>query len=250
MNPMVEELKRYNHANVRMDHRIPRPVYLYIARFGRSLDPYMNEITQLYGEESYISYNTVFKKNDNLIDGFFAELERNTRFGENWSGIVFIHFTGKEEPQELLQLCECLMQKQVSVLPVFITDQPDFGKELEEISRNYFFVRMVQADNYEKEELSRMIQARIESYGYQIEAAAQDCMEQYIGEKEWSEEEKVETQICGMVDNLIYGKVIHGESFKKSFDESFNKKIIYREDMEEIFVTQKTRQHTVGFVLG
>ncbi|MDD6038287.1 MAG: hypothetical protein PUD20_05780 [bacterium] len=246
MNPMIKELKHYNQANEKMEHKLPRPVYLYIARFGRGMDPYMNEITRLYGEEFYISYNTVFKKNDNLIDGFSAELERNTRFGETWRGIVFIHFTGKEDARELLQLCECLVQKQDSVLPVFITDQPDFGKELEEISRNYFFVRMVQADNYEKEELLQMMQARIGNYGYQIEAAAQECMEQYIGEKEWGEDEKVETQICGMIDNLIFGKMIHDERIKKGFD----KKIIYREDLEEIFVTQKTRQHTVGFVLG
>ena len=244
MNQIIKELERLKMVNENLNQKLPIPVYLYQARFGRGLEAHMEAITRAYQKEHYISYKTILNTHTNLLDGFLAEMERNNRFGELWNGVVFIHFQGSEEPQEqdVRQLCEYLMQLRERVIPVFVTDQRAVGKELEEVLRNYFFLRTVEACAFEKEELLHMAEARLRGYGYRLREDAYDCMEQYMKEKTWDEVDMVETQLCGMLDQLIFDHTLQTERT--------DHKLVEKEEVEKIFTTQTRKQHTIGFVIG
>lgn len=242
MNQIIKELERLKMVNETLNQKLPIPVYLYQARFGRGLDAHMEAITKAYQKEHFISFKTILNTHTNLLDGFLAEMERNNRFGEVWNGVVFIYFHGSEELQDVRQLCEYLVQLRERVIPVFVTDQQALGKELGEVLCNYFFVRTVEACAYEKEELLHMVEARLQGYGYSLREDAYGCMEQYMEEKTWDEVDMVETQLCGMLDQLIFEHTLQNERI--------DHKLVEKGEVEKIFTTETRKQHTIGFVIG
>lgn len=145
-----------------------------------------------------------------------------------------------KELERLKMVNETLNQK--LPIPVFVTDQRALGEELKEVLCNYFFVRAVEACEYKKEELLHMVEARLQGYGYCLREDAYDCMEQYMEEKTWDEVDMVETQVCGMLDQLIFDHTLQTERT--------DHKIVEKEEVEKIFTTQTRKQHTIGFVIG
>lgn len=240
---LLSELERS--VNNRSAHRdFPIPNYLFVQKYGRTIQKELEEIAKVLGwEDSFYFKTEGAGKKEAALQRFRLEEERHAGLGRNFSGCVLIEITGTEEKEELFELLEYLEAHQQRISSLFTTknhvNMEFISNELEQ----FFFLRMIDGMKYEPQEQLNLFQGQLFKYGLMFSGEAEKVLQQFLEQKVWQESDMVEKRIQHLASHIVYTRQL--------MDRTGN--VIEKEEMEEALQKEQgtpEKKRTIGFVTG
>lgn len=223
--------------------KIPLPVYLNYEQFGNGLNYHLNRITAKLKQlavvdmeiDSYLDYHAEY---DNDTKYSLAErLKRllESQSGEQFSGVLLIHIddwvdAGEVSSKEFASAMRYLEEKRDKLMLILqINEEKVEDKDaLEELLAPFFNVKVVYSVPLEASEMKEYVLSRLSQLGYMVTGEFEAAVEE-ISEK-ISQSEIIDQyhQVMLMLEDIVYEKVMTGESdnmLDEKLLESFSAKI-------------------------
>lgn len=228
--------------------KIPIPNYLFIQQYGRDILEEMPQITTLFGQTQWYTFDTgAQQKEGNMLSHFKMELNRHAGVGREYKGSILIELSTPEEDKEEKELEELLsyVDSQKNRLHCVYTMRGQ-GK-VEQVKNqlgNYGFVRVVYAEPYRTNEQIEIFLDVLRVYQFRLDVEAKQCVEAFFEEKEWDTTDSVKIRIENIAKEIVYSRFIN---------EEMKDNILHKEDVERVFTSlekEKTIKRQIGFVTG
>lgn len=239
---LMEELEQIAPKNHHTGVNFPMPTYLYLPKFGRSIEKEMTEITRLLGESNYFMFQVgQGHLKDTLLGSFMMELEKYAAVGKVFSGCVLVELAEWEE-RDLQTFLAYAAKQQPRIKYIFSLRDEQEIVGISRLLKQYFFVRTIEEENYTVAEQMQLFQEILDSYAFSLSEAATEKVKVYFEEKEWQETDMVENLIRNIAMNLAYDKLKQGR-------ETLHQITI--EDVEEVLLktaAETAKKNPIGFV--
>lgn len=224
--------------------RLPRPYYLFVQRYGRSVEQEMPEIARLLGDGTWFFFSTEGKKKDvSITSRFLVEQEKYAGIGKMFQGCVLVELSGQEEPKELFEFLSYIQQKTQQFCCVFSTCAMDCAEKILDTLEQHFFVRMVEGEKFNSAEQKELFLGVLREFGFAPVERLEREVEQLFLDVYWEETDMVQNKIENLARNIVYEKLLGPET----------EQVITPEEVREAAAglrreTEKMRR--IGFVRG
>lgn len=240
---LLSELERVEKSRVTQKD-FPVPSYLFVQKYGRSIQKELEEITRVLGKEVCFSFKTeVAGKEEPILQRFRMEEERHSGLGKRFAGCVFIELTGCEESEKISELLEYLEEHQNRICPLFTTKNYKSAEAICNGLERYFFVRTIDGMKYEAGEQVDLFLEYLTRYGLELSESAAEALGEFINHKEWQEEDLVEKRLQHLVSHIVYGRQLTEEYGN----------VIEKQELEEALQKEtgnQSKKRSIGFVIG
>lgn len=241
---LLQEMQKIKEKEKTMGVRFQKPCYLFVQKYGRSVEAEMNEIMEMFGKSQYFSFKTEGnQKEETILRRFLMEQEKNAGLGRHFNGCVLIEISGEESDKEITDLLEYLEREKSRMTCIFTTknfESVDFIKrQLEQC----FFVRVIEGEEYDLSEQIDIFQNIINEYQFEIDKEAKKEVEDFFRMRRWQEKDMVEKRICNLANDILYRKML----------EDVEEQVIDCQDVADIlknFELETGKKKQIGFVIG
>ncbi|MBQ7775168.1 MAG: hypothetical protein IJ379_04520 [Lachnospiraceae bacterium] len=223
----------------------PIPCYLFVQKYGRTIQSELQQITQTLGRENHFFFKAeATLKEETILRRFLLEEERHAGLGKKYTGCVLIELSGEESGKEVYDLLDYLDRHQQRISALFTTRNPLNSYSIRKQLEQFFFVRVIDGAKYEVQEQLTLFEDKLGSYQFELSEAAKEEMKSFLELKEWKESDMVEKRIQNLVSDIVYSRILTEEE---------ENSVIEKEDV--IIALQKATKDTekrsiIGFVIG
>lgn len=219
---ILEALERLKNYEELIERKVPRPTYLFVQKYGRTLEGVSKKIAQAFGKEKFLFVRKGSESKEiSLTDRVSMEAQKAADLGKCFNGFVLVELTGEETVKERVALYEYIKENASSITCMFTTKTEAFGEQLvKEMEQHFSFVRMISEECYSPTEQKEILITALEQGGAALTEEAEECVESILAEIEWKESDYVENKIRNFAHNLVYEQIMSGaESELISVDE-------------------------------
>lgn len=239
---VLEELMQVRECEASRNRKLPRPYYLFVQKYGRSMEAEMPEIARFLGNGRWFLFSTEGKKKDvSMTSRFLVEQEKHAEIGRPFQGCVLVELTGEEESKELFEFLNYIKQKTQQFCCVFSTRALENADEIKEHLEQHFFVRRIDGKGYGEREQRELFLKVLSGYGFAVDNL-EEAVEHLFSEVLWQEEDMVQSRIENMAQNLVYEKMMQAETALEVSLEEVKKAAEGLKRMPEI--------RCIGFAIG
>lgn len=205
----MERLAKYEEV---VGRTVPKPTYLFIQKYGRTVERILNKIAQAFGKEKFLF---VRKENESkaisLTERVSMEAQKAADLGKSFNGFVLVELTGEEAVKERIALYEYIKENVSSITCMFMTKTEEVGEQLvKEMEQYLSFVRMISEECYSSTEQKEILITALEQGGAALTEDAEERAESILSEIEWEESDHVENKIRNFAHNLVYEQIMRG----------------------------------------
>lgn len=241
-NSLLIEIEKILKQQEVLQITLPLPRYLFVERYGRSIEKDMEQITALFEKKQWFLFRTGGREsNENILTRFLLEEERHAGLGKAYEGCVLAELSGDED-SALEEFLSYIGEHSERIRCIFTTKKINKVSGIKRLLSEDGFTRVVFGEIYDTDEQITLFMNVMECYQIRLEEDVQQEVIRFFEEKEWKETDVVEVKITNMAKSIVYQKILHMES---------QNMIVSKEDMNQAIreLTEeswKTRQ--IGFV--
>lgn len=213
---ILEAMKRLREYEGRIGRKVPKPTYLLVQRYGRTLEPALRETAEAFGKkQSFLLRKDVEMKDGTLLEKLVIEAQKRADMGKRFEGLVVIELTGAERKEEREAVYEYIKQNTEEIACVFTVRSEDAADDLyQELEQHFPFVRKVSEECYGPEEQKEILAEALEKGGIALTKAEQDWVEERLAKVKWSPVDHVENRLKNLANNLVYEQIMSGASLE------------------------------------
>jgi len=241
-NNLLQEIQQILEREEVMQISLPIPTYLYVQRYGRSIEADMKEIAELLGKEKWFSFKASHTEKDgSILRKFLIEQECQASLGKEYNGCIFVELSGEEEEEELEEFLDYIEQQKQRLSCIFMTKAMGSMEDICKQLSTDCFVRVVKGDAYDPYEQIDMFVSTLESYQFQLDEEARKEITEFFRKKKWQENDAVEMQISNMAKSIVYEKFLNIEK---------QNTVVTKEEVQEAIselMEEPVRKRPIGF---
>lgn len=207
---LLQEIEQILEREEVMGVTLPIPNYLYVQKFGRSIEADMNEITKLLGRAEWFAFKADSGQNKSILARFLLEQECKASLGKEFTGCVLVELSG-DEKKELTEFLDYIDSQKSRLTCIYTTKAIEQAADFKKQLAQYGFVRMTEGECYDAYEQLELFESTLESYQFALEDAAQKKLVEWFRKKEWQEQDAVMMQIQNMAKSAVYQKMLNSE---------------------------------------
>ncbi len=227
-NTILQELDKIKDASMYEGIRTPIPNYLYIQRYGRRAQGQMDKILSKIGKKGWFFFKADEQpEKGKLTQKFSMNLQKHADTGKEYTGCPLIEIS-KETlmKEELPEFFEYLKEKEQQFFCLFTIKNATDAASVQKCIEQYFFTRVVYADEFSVEEQFAIIRNVCEEYGFSIDRREQAFIMQGLKEREWQENEHVEFLLQNAAKAVIYEAMMEDKAKEKSISAELSEKLL------------------------
>lgn len=252
---LLQELEQIVAYEDQMDMVLLIPSYLFVRKYGRSVEAEMPEIAALLGKKEWFFFRADISQEKSILNRFLIEQECKTNVGREYEGCILLELTGAENEKELLEFLNYIESQRQRLTCIYTTRESKEAAEIKKKLSVYGFVRQIDGESFDAFEQLEIFENTLKKYQFSITGGARIKLAEWFRKKKWQEEDAVITQIQNMAKSVIYQKLLNMkpdiESSKKASGE---KKEVFlgKEEIENIIQETEGKTETkrqIGFVL-
>lgn len=244
-NTILQELDKINDVEMNEGICTPIPNYLYIQRYGRRAQEQMDKILLKIGKKGWF----LFKTEDQLCEGgliknFSMELHRYADTGKEFTGCSLIEIS-KETlmKDELPEFLEYLKENEKRIYCLFTIKNVKDAVSVQKCIEQYFFTRIVYAEDFSIEEQFDIIRNTCEEYGFGIDHKEQVFIMRGLKDRKWKANEHVEFILQNAARAVIYEAILEDKIKERLMSAELSMKLLEnlqkKTEKEKIFGFQQ-----------
>lgn len=213
-NTILQELGKIKDVEMNEGIGMPIPNYLYIQRYGRKAQEQMDKILQNIGKKDWFFFRTEEQSSEGkLIKKFSMDLERHADTGKEFTGCSLIEIS-KETlmKDELPEFLEYLKENEKRLYYLFTIKNAKDAVSVQKCIEQYFFTRIVYAEEFSIEEQFDIIRNTCEKYGFSIDHKEQILIMRGLKDRKWKADEHVEFILQNAARAVIYEAILEDKT--------------------------------------
>ena len=238
---ILEAMERLTEYEEMLGRTVLKPMYLFVQKYGRSMEPVLKETAEAYGKKKYFSFRKEKESKEiALLDKFLVELQKRSELGKRFDGFVLVELTGEEGVKERAIFYEYIKENASEISCMFTVKDEEAAEVLRKELEQYFpFARTVHEECYSPAEQKEILMAAFRQGGAILTKTAEKRLEEILGEMEWKVTDHVENVLRNLANNLIYEQVMNGKAWEE-ISENQVKEALAR-------LEEKTEKIPIGF---
>ena len=214
---ILEAMERLTEYEKMLGKAVPRPVYLFVQKYGRSMEPVLKETAEAFGRRKYFFFRKEKESNENaLLDKFLVELQKNSELGKRFEGFVLVELTGEEGGKERAMFYEYIKENASEISCMFTVKEEAVAEVLrKELEQHFPFARTVHEACYSPAEQREILLAAFRQGGAILTETAEKRLEEISREIEWKTTDHVENVLRNLANNLVYEQVMSGNAWEE-----------------------------------
>lgn len=252
---LLQELEQIIAHEDRMDVTLPIPSYLFVQKYGRSIEAEMPEIAALLGKKDWFFFRADAREEKSILNRFLIEQECKSNIGREYEGCILLELTGEENEKELFEFLNYIEEQGHRLTCIYTTKESDDAAEIKKKLASYGFVRQIDGECFDAYEQLEIFENTIKEYQFFITGGARIRLAEWFRKKEWLEQDAVVTQIQNMAKSVVYQKLLNQKPDLESSVETSNGKaevFLGKEDIENAIREAEGKTATkrqIGFVM-
>lgn len=209
-NTILQELDKIKDVEINEGICTPIPNYLYIQRYGRRAQEQMDKILLKIGRKDWFLFRTEEQLCEGkLIKKFSMDLHRHADTGKEFTGCSLIEIS-KETlmKDELTEFLEYLKENENRIYYIFTIKDARDAVSVQKCIEQYFFTRIIYAEDFTVEEQFDIIRNTCEEYGFGIDRKEQIFIMGGLKDRKWKANEHVEFILQNAVRSVIYEAIL------------------------------------------
>ena len=192
---------------------LPKPVYLFIEHYGRSLSDELAKLAEAFGYQDYFSFSTDNLASDsNLYQSFYSQMQQAAPTGRDFQGCILISLSDRISEHDFTALVT-LIKNTPGILPIFTQkSDADIGPLLP-ILKNHFFLRVVDGEPYSPDEQFQIAREELIRCGFTITPQAEQQLRETLTRCNWQKNDSVSHKLKTIVQNLAYNKLMDNADY-------------------------------------
>ena len=192
---------------------LPKPVYLFIEHYGRSLSDELAKLAEAFGYQDYFSFSTDNLASDsNLYQSFYSQMQQAAPTGREFQGCILISLSDRIQEHDFTALVT-LIKNTPGILPIFTQkSDADIGPLLP-ILKNHFFLRVVDGEPYSPDEQFQIAREELIRCGFTITPQAEQQLRETLTRCNWQKNDSVSHKLKTIVQNLAYNKLMDNADY-------------------------------------
>ena len=192
---------------------LPKPVYLFVEHYGRSLSDELARLTEAFGYRDYFSFSTDdLSADSNLYQSFYSKLQQAAPTGRDFQGCILISLSDRISEHDFTALVT-LIKNTPEILPIFTQkSDADIGPLLP-ILKNHFFLRVVDGEPYSPDEQFLIAREELIRCGFSITPEAEQQLRETLTQCNWQKTDAVSHKLKTIVQNLAYNKLMDNADY-------------------------------------
>ena len=176
---------------------------------------------------------------EGLVQDFITETGKHSELGKEYQGIIFVEFTqGVETRSDFYEFISFLKEEDKKYTYVFLAKE-DKDLYIQNILEQFFFVKEVCGEAFDREEELQIICDCIQKHGFTITSKAKQIFLVNRRKDYWQEEDRVENRIENVVKGELYKRLTNDEKENRTIKEEDMKVImkkLYQESQKKITI--------------
>jgi len=192
---------------------LPMPGYLFVQDYGRSVEGDMDEISKLLGMKEWFLFKTEGNSPEKeLLTKFLLELERRVKPGREYEGCVLVELTGEEQEKEIAEFLSYINTQRHRLQFIYTTKETENVEKIRKQLAKECFVRVVYGECYTPQEQMELLCEMLGQYQFVMDDGAKSEFLCFCEEKQWKKEDTVRRQLQNMADEMVYEKMLEGNT--------------------------------------
>ncbi|MCM1047165.1 MAG: hypothetical protein NC433_01910 [Clostridiales bacterium] len=227
-NTILQELNKIKEIEIYEGISTPIPNYLYVQRYGRKAQAQMNKILAKIGKKDWFLFKAQEQsEKEGLIEKFRLNLHRHADTGKDYTGCSVIELsTEMLLRDELPVFLEYLKENERQLYYLFTIKSAKDAVSAQKYIEQYFFTRIVYAEEFSLEEQFDIIRNTCEEYGFSINNRARLLIMKGLEEREWKAEEHVEFILQNAARAIIYEAMLEDKITQRLISAELSKKLL------------------------
>lgn len=232
-NSILQELDKIKDVEIKEGICTPIPNYLYIQKYGRKAQEQIDKILLKIEKKDWFLFKTeegLCEKG--LIKKFSMDLHRHADTGKEYTGCSLIEIS-KETlmKDELPEFLEYLKENENRIYYLFTIKNARDAVSVQKCIEQYFFSRIVYAENFSIEEQFDIIRKTCEEYGFSIEHKERIFIMRGLKDRKWKADEHVEFLLQNAARSVIYEAVLEDKIKERLMSVELSMKLL--ENLQE-----------------
>lgn len=240
-NRISNELVTLQNKETALGIKLPKPYFLFVRNYGRSLVKEMKEICSLLKKPTWFSFNMAQYENEQC-DKLRIEVGKESMLGKEYDGCILLTLGESTEEGELMKILEYIQEQKQRIVPVFSVSNYDAAERFKKVIELYQFCRVVEGEAYTVQEQMEILRDELKRYGFQMKDEA--AMEKVLEGLEWEKEELVAKTLRNAAKQMIYEKAMSEDEDDKEIDSETLSKALNMQDKNVITI------RVIGFTMG
>lgn len=252
---LLRELEQIVTYEDRMEMALPIPSYLFVQKYGRSIEAEMPRIAKLLGKKDWFFFRADESQEKSILNRFLVEQECKTCVGREYEGCILLELTGAENEKEMLEFLNYIESQKGRLSCIYTTKETKEAQGIKRMLSVYGFVRQIDGESFDVYEQLEIFENTLKEYQFVITGGARIKLAEWFYKKNWQEEDAVITQIKNMAKSVVYQKLLDTKQYLKSDTEAGSwklEKFLGKEEIENAIreVEGKTdAKRQIGFVM-
>ena len=193
---------------------LPQPTYLFIEHYGRSLEEDLPQLADAFEAADYFCFSSDELTTDSKpYMSFFSTLQKHAPTGQTFQGCILISLSERMQAEDFNAII-ALIKNSDGIIPIFTQKSGADIRHLLPALRNNFFLRTVEGEPYQTDELFRIVEAEL--LRYRLPALSDEAtalLSEALGTSNWQPSDDVRHTLKTIIQNLSYDKLIHHEEY-------------------------------------
>ncbi|MCM1044221.1 MAG: hypothetical protein NC417_01815 [Candidatus Gastranaerophilales bacterium] len=227
-NTILQELEKIKDVEINEGICTPIPNYLYIQRYGRSAQEQMDQILTKIGKKDWFLFKTGEQSEEKkLIEKFDMDLHRHADTGKEYTGCSLIELSketlGRDELPEFL---EYLKENERQLYCLFTIKNAGDAVSAQKCIEQYFFTRIVYAEEFSVEEQFDIIRDTCEEYGFGIARKERIGIMRGLEDRKWKADEQVAFLLQNAARSVIYEAMLEDQAKKRLISAELSERLL------------------------
>lgn len=227
-NTILHELDKIKNVEINEGICTPIPNYLYIQRYGRRAQEQMDKILSKIGKKDWFLFKTQEQSEEKkLIEKFGMALHRHADTGKDYTGCSLIEISKETlNRDELPGFLEYLKENEQQLYYLFTIKNAEDAASVQKCIEQYFFTRIVYAEEFSIEEQFDIIRNTCGEYGFSIGGREQTFIMRGLEERKWKADEHVGFILQNAARAVIYEAMLEDKIMERLISAELSKKLL------------------------
>lgn len=220
---------------------LPKPVYLFVEHYGRSLEEDLPKLTEVFGFHDYFSFSTDnLSADSNLYQSFYSQMQQAAPTGREFQGCILISLSDRIQEHDFIALI-ALIKNTEGIVPIFTKKSDADIHPLLPILKNHFFLRVINGEPYTTEEQFQIALNELLRCGFSLTPETEQLLTETLEHCAWRKSDSVSHKLKTIVQNLAYDKLMNNADY-----------ILLPEDITQHFTVtpEKKKSFPIGFSMN
>lgn len=239
-NTILQELDKIKDVELNEGICTPIPNYLYIQRYGRKAQDQMDEILVKIGKKDWFLFKTEEEScKEGLIKNFSMNLRKYADTGKEFTGCSLVEISKETlRKDELPEFLEYLKENENRLYYLFTIKNAKDAVSVQKCIEQFFFTRIVYAEDFSIEEQFDIIRNTCEEYGFGINRKERIFIMRGLKNRKWKTNEHVEFILQNAARAVIYEAILEDKTKERLMSAELSIKLL--ENLRKKAETEKT----------